>query len=144
MDWPGAEEMSKRFRKAVPPQLLADPNDPNAPQPPPPPNPLEDPVLRSEIVLRDAQAEKAYADAAKARREAAGMIAPPQPLPPPEAVLMPPPQPPPQMPGPMGPNGPQGMPEPDMDQAGGPSDFDADNMMQGNGGMLPTQPAMPQ
>lgn len=135
MDWPGADEMAKRFKNAVPPQLLADPNDPQAPQPPPPPNPLDDPVLRSEVVLRDAQAEKAYADAAKVRSETAmaqaGMVpgaVAPQPLPPPEAVLMPPPQP--QMPpqGMMPGNQPQGMPEPDMDQNGGPSDFDADNL----------------
>jgi len=132
MDWPGAEEMSKRFKNSIPPALLVDPDDPNAPPPPPPPNPLEDPVVRSEVVLRDAQAEKTYAEAAKVRSEtamaAAGMVpgAPtPQPLPPPEAVLMPPPQPPP--PGTM-PGGPQGMPEPDMDQNGGPSDFDADNL----------------
>lgn len=124
-DWPGSDEMAKRFRNTIDPAVLVDPDDPNAPPPPPPPNPLDDPVIRSEIVLRDAQAEKAYADAAKARAELAGWV-PPQPLPPPEAVLMPPPEPP--MP-------PQGMPEPDMDQAGGPSDFDADNLMQGEGGM---------
>jgi len=131
-DWPGSEEMAKRFKNSIPPQLLADPNDPNAPQPPPPPNPLEDPVLRSEVVLRDAQAEKAYADAAKVRAETemakAGVmpgVQPPPPLPPPEAVLMqpPPPMPPPMMDGPMPPH-----PEPDMDQMGGPSDFDADNI----------------
>jgi hypothetical protein len=120
-DWPGSDEMAKRFRNTIDPNLLVDPDDPNSPPPPPPPNPLDDPVIRSEIVLRDAQAEKAYADAAKSRAELAGWM-PPQPLPPPEAVLMPPPAPP--MP-------PQGMPEPDMDQQGGPSDFDADNMMQG-------------
>ena len=132
-DWPGADEMAKRFRNTIDPALLVDPDDPEAPPPPPPPNPLDDPVIRSEIVLRDAQAEKAYADAAKARAELAGWV-PPQPLPPPEAVLMPPPQPP--MP-------PQGMPEPDMDQAGGPSDFDADNLMQGDGSMPTPSAASP-
>lgn len=133
-DWPGADEMAKRFKAAMPPQLLFDPEDPNSPPPPPPPSPLEDPVLRSEIVLRDAQAEKAYADAAKVRMEAAGMVMPP-PLPAPENVLMPQQQP--QMPQP-------GMgqpPEPDMDQAGGPSDFDADNMPPPMG--LPPGEAMP-
>lgn len=119
-DWPGAEEMAKRFKNSIPPNLLVDPEDPNAPPPPSPPNPLEDPVLRSEIVLRDAQAEKAYADAEKVRGETAmqkaGMM--PAPLPPPEAVLMPPPAPPEMM-----------HPEPDMDQQGGPPDFDADNGM---------------
>lgn len=120
-DWPESDTMAKRFRNAMDPALLVDPDDPNSPPPPKPPNPLDDPVLRSEIVLRDAQAEKAYADASKVRAEVAGWV-PPQPLPPPEAVLMPPPAPP--QPGP-----PQGMPqpEPDMDQAGGPTDFDADN-----------------
>lgn len=133
-DWPGADEMAKRFKAAMPPQLLFDPEDPNSPPPPQPPNPLEDPVLRSEIVLRDAQAEKAYADAAKVRMEAAGMVMPP-PLPAPENVLMPQQQP--QMP-------PPGMgqpPEPDMDQGGGPSDFDADNMPPPMG--LPPGEAMP-
>ena len=122
-DWPGAEEMAKRFRAAMPPELLVDPEDPNAPPPPPPPNPLEDPVIRSEIVLRDAQAAKAYADADKVRKEAAGMVMPEPVLPAPEQVLMPPQQPPPMMPGMEG----APHPEPDMDQAGGPSDFDADN-----------------
>ena len=126
MDWPGADEMAKRFKQAMPPQLLHDPEDPNSPPPPPPPNPLEDPVLRSEIVLRDAQAAKAYADAQKTRQEAAGMVMPEPVLPPPEGVLMPSPQPqgPPGMPpGAMPPH-----PEPDADQMGGPGDFDADNM----------------
>lgn len=134
-DWPGGEEMAKRFRAAVPPELLVDPEDPNAPPPPPPPNPLEDPVLRSEIVLRDAQAAKAYADADKTRKEAAGMVMPEPMLPPPEQVLMPPPAPPP----------PQMMPaehpEPDMDQMAGPSDFDFDNVPPPNG--LPPGLAVP-
>ena len=137
--------MAKRFKNSIPPNLLVDPEDPNAPRPPPPPNPLDDPVLRSEIVLRDAQSEKAYADAAKVRSETAmaqagmvpGMTAP-QPLPPPEAVLMPQAQP------PQGP--PPGMmppPEPDMDQAGGPSDFDADNLPMQDGMRPPVDPSTP-
>lgn len=39
-DWPGAEEMAKRLRKALPPGLVEeDPNRPSPPQPPPPPDP---------------------------------------------------------------------------------------------------------
>lgn len=130
-DWPEADTMAKRFKAAMPPAILADPDDPSAPPPPPPPNPLDDPVLRSEIVLRDAQAEKAYADAAKVRAEMqmqqAGMM--PGPLPPPEAVLMPPASPPQGLPP--GPGMPMPPPhgEPDPDQMGGPNDFDADNGM---------------
>jgi len=126
-DWPGAEEMAKRFRAAMPPEALVDPDDPNAPPPPPPPNPLDDPVIRSEIVLRDAQAAKAYADADKVRKESAGMVMPEPVLPAPEQVLMPPPAP------PQGPpmqdmgGAPGMMPEPDADQMGGPSDMDFDN-----------------
>jgi len=133
MDWPGAEEMAKRFKNAMPPAMLFDPEDPNSPPPPPPPNPLEDPVIRSEVVLRDAQAEKAYADAAKVRAEVAMGQLMPAPLPAPENVLMPQQQP--QMP--MGPQ----HAEPDMDQAGGPPDFDADNMPPPMG--LPPGQAMP-
>ncbi len=132
MDWPGAEEMAKRFKNSIDPALLADRDDPNAPTPPPPPNPLEDPVLRSEIVLRDAQAEKAYADAAKIRGETAmaqaGMVpgAPmPQPLPPPEAVLMPPPAPP---QGP--PPGMDGQGDPGMPPGMMPEGFPPDQQMQ--------------
>jgi hypothetical protein len=131
-DWPGADEMAKRFKNSIPPNLLVDPEDPNAPPPPPPPNPLGDPVLRSEVVLRAAQAEKNYADAAKIRSETAmaeagmvpGMTAP-QPLPPPEQVLMPPPAP------PQGPPPGQEMmpqPEPDMGQMVGPSGVDAEGL----------------
>lgn len=136
-DWPVADEMAKRFKNSIPPALLVDPDDPKAPPPPPPPDPLADPVVRSEVVLRDAQAAKAYADAAKTRREADGMVSvamqgqPMQqepPLPAPEQVLMPQPGPP--QGGPMPPM----HPEPDMDQFGGPSDVDADN------GMLPPVP----
>ena len=98
LDFPGAEEVAKRLRNLIPPNITADPDDPNN-QPPPPPNPLDDPVLRSEITLKNAQAEKAYADAAKIRSETAmaemGMVpgAPrPQPLPPPEEMMQPPQQ----------------------------------------------------
>lgn len=135
MDWPGAEEMAKRFKNAVPAELLADPDDPNAPPPPPPPNPLDDPKIRAEVELKAAQASKTFAEADKVRLEvsamAAGAMLPAQPLPPVEQLFpkMPPPQPP--------------HMEPDQDSLGGPSDSDVDDMMQGQGAMpSPAQPGI--
>lgn len=124
-DWPGSDEIAKRFKNAVPKELLADPDDPNAPPPPPPPNPLDDPTVRAEVEYKVAQARKTHADASKVELEVA-MVAnpppPPQPLPPIEQVLPP---------GPadqMAMQQQAGPPmEPDADQMGGPSDFDADN-----------------
>lgn len=121
-DWPGADEMAKRFKNSIPPQLLADPDDPEAPPPPPPPNPLDDPTIRAEVELKAAQASKAFAEADKLKLEvsalASGVALPPQPLPPVEQLFA-------------GNQPPAPMPEPDLDQRGGPSDFDADNLMQG-------------
>jgi len=70
LDFPGAEEVAKRLRNTIPPQVLADPDDPES-QPPPPPDPMQDPVIASEVRLKVAQAEKAEADAMKAKLEAA-------------------------------------------------------------------------
>lgn len=99
LDFPGAEDVAKRLRNTIPPAILADPDDPES-QPPPPPNPLDDPLARADIILKNAQAEKALADAAKIRSETAmaeaGMApgAPtPQPLPAPERMMPPPPDP---------------------------------------------------
>lgn len=93
LDIPGSEQLAERLRMLLPPQIQAMDGKP----PPPPPDPLADPVIRADVTLKDAQAEKTYADAAKVRAELAmlGIQQPPQPLPPPEAMLM---QPPPQMP----------------------------------------------
>lgn len=124
-DWPGSEEMAKRFKMAVPPNLQGDPDDPENP-PPPPPDPLADPIVRADVELKAAQAAKTFAEAAKARVEVQMMTQapmPPEPPLPPVETLYPPPPPP-----PMGPMAPQG--EPDMDQMGGPSDLDADNIAQ--------------
>lgn len=136
MDWPGADEMSKRFRNAIPPGLLVDPEDPESPPPPPPPDPLDDPTIRAEVNLKAAQATKTNAEADKIRLEvsamASGAMLPAQPLPPVEMLF--PKLPPAPMPG---------QPEPDMDQQGGPSDFDADNMMQGEGMLPPPGAASP-
>lgn len=120
-DWPGADEMAKRFKNSIPPQLLADPDDPEAPPLPPPPNPLDDPTIRAEVELKAAQASKAFAEADKLKLElsalTSGVVLPPQPLPPVEQLFA-------------GGQPPAPMPEPDLDQRGGPSDFDADNLMQ--------------
>ena len=132
-DWPEAETMAKRFKNSIPPGILADPEDPHAPPPPPPPNPLDDPTIRAEVENKIAQAQKTLADAEKVRLEVAAMKGQMMPLPVPplpaiETVLPPGPSdmgPPPGMPPPgmMPPH-----PEPDMDQMGGPSDVDADNL----------------
>lgn len=122
MDWPGADEIAKRLKSMVPPQVLQDPDAP----PPPPPNPLDDPVIEADVSLKIAQSRKAHADASKIELETTAMsmglpLGQPQPLPDPAMMMGQPPQNAPSMPPmdgpPMGP--PQGeMPlgpiEPDM------------------------------
>jgi hypothetical protein len=54
MDWPGAEEIAKRLRNAVPPQILADPDDPQAPQPS---RPADDPA--AQLQLASVEADRA-------------------------------------------------------------------------------------
>ncbi len=44
MDWPGADEIAKRLKATVPPNILHDPEDPKSP---PPPDPTQDPQFRS-------------------------------------------------------------------------------------------------
>lgn len=62
LDFEGSEEVAKRLRNAVPPQILADPDDPES-QPPPPPDPMADPIIRSDVELKQAQAAKTMAEA---------------------------------------------------------------------------------
>ena len=112
MDWPGAEEIAKRLKNAVPPQMLVDPEDPES-MPPPPPDPLADPMVRADMAVKMSQARKSMADARKVELETAGMyqatmLQPEPPLPPVEQFAAGQQQP------------PQGMP-PDM---GGELDFD--------------------
>lgn len=66
-DWPGSDEMAKRFKNSIDPRLMVDPEDPNAP---PPPNPLDNPMAQTELRLKTAQAVKAEADAQKTMIEA--------------------------------------------------------------------------
>lgn len=70
LDFPGADEIAKRLKNTIPPNILADPEDPNS-QPPPPPDPMQDPTVRAEVELKQAQAEKAKAEAYKAQIEVA-------------------------------------------------------------------------
>lgn len=105
MDFPEAEEIAKRLKNAVPPQILVDPEDP-ATQPPPPPNPLDDPMARAELQTKQAQAHKATAEARKIELETAAlyqqnMLQPEPPLPPVEQFAPPQPEQPP-MGGPQG------------------------------------------
>lgn len=72
LDFPGAEEVAKRLKNTIPPNILADPDDPET-QPPPPPDPMQDPTIRADVELKQAQAEKAKAEAYKAQIEVAQM-----------------------------------------------------------------------
>lgn len=87
MDFPGAEEIAKRLKNTVPPNILADPDDPET-QPPPPPDPMDDPTVRADVEYKQAQTKKALADAAKseieAYRMATGGDQPPPEMPEPE------------------------------------------------------------
>jgi hypothetical protein len=78
LDFEGAEDVAKRLKNAVPPQILADPDDPES-QPPPPPDPMEDPVVRTEVELKAAQTDKTRMEAEKIRHEM--MMPPEQPAP---------------------------------------------------------------
>lgn len=78
LDWPGAEEIAERLRRAVPPHLLP-PGDPDLPPPPPPPPPqviaMENAKLAREqanAARADADSVRALADAHKAQVEAHG------------------------------------------------------------------------
>lgn len=69
MDWPGADEMAKRFKNSIPPNLLVDPEDKDAP----PPNPMDDPTIAVEVNLKAAQVDKLKAETAKIQAEAEGL-----------------------------------------------------------------------
>jgi len=114
-DWPGAEQLAKRLRNMVPPEVLADPEDPNAPKPPPP-----DPIMQQmgviELAEKQAKVAKTHAETEKLRIDAAtGLLKTMMPA---EALAQQFPIPfadgqPPQMPPDQGP-----MPPPDMPQGG--------------------------
>ena len=84
LDFPGAEEVAKRLKQTIPPNILADPDDPET-QPPPPPDPMQDPTVRADVEYKQAQTKKALADAAKteieAQRMATGEDQPPPEMP---------------------------------------------------------------
>ena len=74
-DWPKSDEMAKRLRHTVPPQILHDPEDPKSP---PPPDPTQDPMFQvqmakeqAEIALKEAQVLKTQMEAAKLQAEGA-------------------------------------------------------------------------
>jgi len=66
MDWPESDEIAKRLRNMVPPELQ---RDPDQPQPPPEP----DPIMVADLELKKAQAAKTMADAMKTQLEAAAL-----------------------------------------------------------------------
>lgn len=89
LDFEGADDVAKRLKNAVPPQILADPDDPES-QPPPPPDPMDDPTVRADVEYKQAQTAKALADAEKTKietiRMATGADQPPPEMPEPEPV----------------------------------------------------------
>lgn len=74
-DWPMAEEIGERLKRAMPPQITADPNEPQAPDPHAEEKAQAAQMAQQgatlELRIKDAQARKAEADAAKAEAEAA-------------------------------------------------------------------------
>jgi len=77
-DWPKADEMAKRLRHTVPPQILHDPDDPKSP---PPPDPTQDPVFQVNLAEKQAQIALTQAQVLKTQMEAAKLQAegaPPQ------------------------------------------------------------------
>jgi hypothetical protein len=136
MDFPGAEEMAKRLKNTIPPQVLADPDDPES-MPPPPPNPLDDPTVRVELDLKHAQARKAMADARKVEMETVAMFQ--QPMLTPEPPLQAPEQPaaPPAPPQQMMP--PEGIPPDMMPDMGPPAEMMPGDDEMGNAFPLPPQ-----
>lgn len=70
LDIPDAQEAAKRIKAMLPPQALLDPDQP----PPPPPNPMDDPIVRSEVEGKLAKAKKDNADAHKTELETVQMF----------------------------------------------------------------------
>lgn len=71
MDWPGADELARRLRKLVPPELLEKDEDDGQPKPPPPPTPEQEVAMaEAEAKMADAEAKMAKAEATKAEAEA--------------------------------------------------------------------------
>jgi hypothetical protein len=75
MDWPMADDISERLKRAIPPQLTQDENAP--PMQPPPPDPMQQmqmQAMQQKIMLdlqeQEAKVSKARADAVRAEAEA--------------------------------------------------------------------------
>lgn len=93
MDWPGADEIAKRLKNAVPPELLVDPDAPPEAQmqggpngAPPEPDPLEEITTQMQLQGAEAEVREAIAKADKTEIEAALLarqlhapMAPPEP-----------------------------------------------------------------
>lgn len=70
LDFEHADEIAKRIKNTIPPQVLVDPNDPNAPKPP---DPSQNPAAQAEIAEKQASARLKLAQALKAETEAAAL-----------------------------------------------------------------------
>lgn len=133
LDFPGAEEVAKRLRNTLSPDILADPDDPNSQ----PPDPMDNPGTRMEMADALAKTRKTIAEARKIELETAMMYQTPmlQPEPPlPDLGSIMQPEPPQQMP-PAGP----GMGGPDMppDMPPGMGDIDPAQLEALLGGLPP-------
>jgi hypothetical protein len=69
LDFPGADQISKRLRNMVPPQALVDPDNPEAPQPP---DPMQDPAMQAQMAELSAKVEKLMAETRKTNADAEG------------------------------------------------------------------------
>jgi hypothetical protein len=65
-DWAGADEIAKRLKNMVPPELLNDPEDPDAEQPPPAP---PDPMQQLQVMGAQKEVEKVAAEVEKIQTE---------------------------------------------------------------------------
>ena len=74
LDFEGSEDVAKRLKNAVPPQILVDPDKPETQQAAAPPDPLADPVVKADVEYKGAQTAKALADAEKTRIETMRMV----------------------------------------------------------------------
>lgn len=63
LDIEDADALAERLHTLLPPKILEKENEESGQPPPPPPDPMQDPVIRSEVELNRANAAKAWAEA---------------------------------------------------------------------------------
>ena len=63
LDFDGAEQLAERLKILLPPQIAQKENPQDQAPPPPPPDPMQDPMYRADVELKNAQAMKTVAEA---------------------------------------------------------------------------------